>query len=164
MGEPAISDRSMAVTANSMEMQMARSPKTPDTTTKLELPAPTFNLAAVERIVNEAPAEQAQAMAAKPANGKAAQVDMQVIRSFKRAGFGVVKPRIDTKTFNIWLAEGKRPLEGSKSVKVGRLRLFHRSQVRELTPAERAEGRAKDDAAVAANKAKILSIPEAQPQ
>ena len=143
---------------------MVRSSKTPDTTTKLELPAPTFNLADVERIVNEAPAKQAQAMAAKPANGKAAQLDMQVIRSFKRGGFGVVKPRIDTKTFNVWLAEGKRPLEGSKSVKVGGLRLFHRSQVRELTPAERAQGQAKDDEAVSANKAKIVSITEAHPQ
>jgi hypothetical protein len=137
--------------------------RTPDTKpAQAETRQPTFSLEELNKLIAEATAKakaelmgEMQAMQAKPANGKAAQVDMQVVRSFKRAGFGVVKPRIDTKTFNIWLAEGKRPLEGSKSVKVGGLRLFHRSQLRELTIEENAALQAEKAERLAAAKQTI---------
>jgi hypothetical protein len=136
-------------------------PTTKPITTKPELPAPTFNLADVERIVNEALAKQAEALAAKPpANGKSdssARNVMATIRAFKKAGFGIVTPNVDVLTFNRWIAQGYRPMEGSKSVKVANLRLFCRQQVRALTAAEKAETQAKADEAVDANKAKIDS-------
>jgi hypothetical protein len=159
---------------------MARSPKTPDTTTKLatpkaEVPANppvTFSLEAVEKIVAEALAKQAEAMAAaKPAaatmNGRSAKSlenEIKTRKAFAKAGFGKVEPHEDVKTFNLWLAAGYRPVEGSKSLKINNLRLFHRSQVRPLTSEEKQAKQAELDAAVARNKAKIVSITEAHPQ
>jgi hypothetical protein len=63
------------------------------------------------------------------ANEKAA------VKAFKKLGI-TAQPRVDTFTFNLWLAKGFRPIEGSKSVRVANLRLFHESQVRPLTAAE----------------------------
>jgi len=80
--------------------------------------------------------------------------EIAVVRAFKKAGFGNVKPHVDVKTFNRWMAEGMRPVEGSKSLKVKNLRLFHVSQVRVLTVEERTEAQAKSDAAVAEYDAK----------
>jgi hypothetical protein len=152
-----------------MELHMATTRK-PTEPTKPELPAPTFSLEQLNKLVAEGIAKamaerDAEQAAAKPANSKAAQVDMQVIRSFKRAGFGVVKPRIDTKTFNIWLAEGMRPLEGSKAIKAGGLRLFHRSQCRAITEAEKAERLAQAKSAIDRHVgAAVIPITGANPQ
>ena len=90
--------------------------------------------------------------AGMPLDGKSERSiknEIAVVRAFKKAGFGNVKPHIDVKTFNRWMAEGMRPVEGSKSLKVKNLRLFHVSQVRLLTSEEKAEAQAKSDAAVA---------------
>jgi hypothetical protein len=156
---------------------MARSPKTPDTnakptTPKAEVPANppvTFSLEAVDKIVAEALAKQAEAMAAaKPAvakgkSSKSAQNEWKTIRAFKKLGV-TAKPRIDTFTFNIWLSKGFRPKEGSKSVRVNNLRLFHISQCRQLTADELQAIKAEKDKMVAANKRKIVAITEAHPQ
>jgi len=57
-----------------------------------------------------------------------------------------------------------RPKEGEHSVPVANLRLFHRSQCRELTAEEKAGFKTKNDERVAAAKAKIVSITEAGAQ
>jgi hypothetical protein len=67
--------------------------------------------------------------------GKKDQIEALTIRAFKKAGFGSVTPRIDVKTFRLWLKEGFRPVAGTRSVRVGSLRLFHRSQVQRLAEA-----------------------------
>src|SRR5260221_14287482 len=93
--------------------------------------------AMVEKYKAEAEAATKAMSNAKPAaNGKTpkqVQSEIQVLRAFKKAGFGTVTPHINVKTFNRWIAEGRRPTEGSKSVKAGGLRLFHLSQTRELS-------------------------------
>jgi hypothetical protein len=66
----------------------------------------------------------------------ATSIDLKVIRTLLKAGFGTVTPRIDVKTFRLWSKEGFRPIAGTRSLRVGSLRLFHRSQVKALTADE----------------------------
>lgn len=65
--------------------------------------------------------------------------ELAIRRAFKRAGFGEVKPRIDTKTYNLWIADGFEVKPGEHAVRVKQLRLFHRSQVEAISPQERAK-------------------------
>jgi len=88
--------------------------------------------------------------------------EIAVVRAFKKAGFGDVKPHIDVKTFNRWMADGMRPIEGSKSLKVKNLRLFHVKQVRALTAEEKQEAQAKSDAAIAEYDQSQPAAPERQ--
>lgn len=57
------------------------------------------------------------------------KMDILVVKAFRRAGFGEVRPRMDTKTYNKWLAEGFRVKPGERAVRVKQFRLFARSQV-----------------------------------
>jgi hypothetical protein len=66
------------------------------------------------------------------------------------------------------MAVGLRPVEGSKSVRVGNLRLFHKSQYRVVTADETAKNAEQQAAAVArldkaAKTAKVVPI-NANPQ
>ncbi len=116
----------------------------------------TFTPAKLQAVIAEA---VAIAMGQKKADGKAAaqagkserslKNEIAVVKAFKKAGFGDVTPHKDVKTFNRWVAEGLRPIEGSKSLKIKNLRLFHRTQCRTITLEERAELKAQSDAAVA---------------
>jgi hypothetical protein len=120
----------------------------------------TFTPAALKAVIAEA---VALAMAGKKADGKAAaqagkserslKNEIAVVKAFKKAGFGDVRPHIDVKTFNRWVAEGLRPIEGSKSLKIKNLRLFHRTQCRAITLEEKAALQAQSDAAVARHDA-----------
>ena len=56
-------------------------------------------------------------------------------------------------TFNRWMAKGYRPMEGSKSLKIRNLRLFHKTQVRSITSEERAALEAQSEAAIARQNA-----------
>ena len=47
--------------------------------------------------------------------------------------------KVDVLTFNKWIDQGLRPKEGEHAAKVANLRLFDRSQCRELTKEEKAE-------------------------
>jgi len=73
-------------------------------------------------------AELMQVMASgKPAtNGKSEKSirnEIAVVKAFKKAGFGDVKPHVDVKTFNKrMLDDGLRPAEGSMSIRVAHLR------------------------------------------
>jgi hypothetical protein len=142
---------------------MARTPKTTTEAPKAEIPANppvTFNLQdpALQAIIAQA---VAVAMAAKEAEKPAGKSDQSTkneiaaMKAFKKRGFGIIKPHIDTKTFNKWVAEGLRPKEGEHAVPVANLRLFHRSQCRPLSKEEAAGFKAKADERVVANKQKI---------
>jgi hypothetical protein len=116
-------------------------------------------------------AELMQVIAAgKPATSgkseKSIRNEIAVVRAFKKAGFGDVKPHVDVKTFNKWmLDDGLRPAEGSKSIRVAHLRLFHRSQCRPVTAEEKAATQQQSDAAVARHTGKVIPInAEANPQ
>ena len=123
--------------------------------------------------INEALAKQRDAFLlamkdqqqAKPAaNGKpskSAENEAKTIKAFAKAGFGKVTPRVDVKTFNLWRADGLRPKEGSKSLKINNLRLFHRSQLRPMTAAElKAE---KEQPAAAAKRQTKANVTELHP-
>jgi hypothetical protein len=147
---------------------MARITKTPETTKPTTVAAkPTAN-PPVTFDVND-PAFQAivaQAVAARLAvieaeepaktagkGERSMQNEFAVVKAFKRAGFGSVKPHEDVKTFNKWVAAGFRPKEGTKSLKIKNLRLFHKSQVRPITAAEKAELAKANEAAAARHAA-----------
>ena len=65
-----------------------------------------------------------------------AKIDRMVTKAFAAKGITDAIPRINVKTFNKWVAEGRRPKEGEKSVRVRQFRLFHLSQTRALTKEE----------------------------
>ena len=71
---------------------------------------------------------------ADPKQDRAMRTDIAVVRAFKKAGYGEVKPRIEVRTYNRWLAEGLKVRVGEKSIKVGSLRLFHVSQCEAYVP------------------------------
>ena len=75
--------------------------------------------------------------------------EIATAQAFKKAGYGVVKPREDVRSFRLWALAGYRPKEGTKAVKVGQFRLFHQSQVRKLTSEEKAATKEQQQAAVA---------------
>jgi hypothetical protein len=143
---------------------MARSPSKPtDTnTTQAASPAASITPEALQAMfdsVKELKATvaryQAEAEAvikaekAPAATTKSASNDLAAVRAFKKAGFGVLTPRAQIKTFNRWVEAGFRPIEGSKAVKVANLRLFCQAQCRPITSADKkalAEQKAKFEA------------------
>jgi hypothetical protein len=155
---------------------MVRTPKAPDTTkpaaeaakpaasppVTFDLNDPTLQAMLAQAVAVALAAQKAelvQAMpAAKPAtNGgksdRSLKNEIAVVKAFKKAGYGVVVPHVDVMTFNRWMARGKRPMEGSKSLSIKNLRLFHKSQVRDINLEEKAELQAQRDAAVARHQA-----------
>jgi hypothetical protein len=49
-------------------------------------------------------------------------------KAFAKAGYKDAQPRVNIKTYNLWLAEGRKVKEGEHAVRVKQLRLFHISQ------------------------------------
>jgi len=120
---------------------------------------------AVAQATSALRAEMQTALAAKPSatiNGKSdvsAKNDLAVLRTFKRQGFTDIQPRKNVLTFNRWRDLGRRPVEGSKSLKVNGLRLFHITQTRELTKAELAAPKDQPKAAAKPSKGtKVVPI------
>lgn len=139
-----------------------------------KLPSVTFTKAALAQVIAEA---VALAMAGKKADNKAAnaegkterslQNEVRTAKAFKKAGFADAVPHVNVKTFNRWMAEGRRPIEGTKSIKVANLRLFHVSQTRAITIEEREAMQAQSDAAVARHaeeqtESNVTNITDAQ--
>jgi hypothetical protein len=123
--------------------------------------------AVIAQAVAEATAKLREEMQiAKPAAGKSDQSAKNAWaaqKAFVKAGYKDVRPNETIKTYNRWLAEGRKVKEGEHAVKVKNLRLFHVSQT-ELASAEAvAANKAKIDGAVA-RKAKVIPIGEAHPQ
>lgn len=69
---------------------------------------------------------------------RSVQNEIAAVKAFKKAGFGDVKPREDVKTYNRWLADGRKVKPGEKAIKVKNLRLFHITQTEAVTPEEKA--------------------------
>lgn len=110
-------------------------------------PAVTFSPEALQAVIAQAVAIALAAQRdAKPAaNGvvnakseRSLKNEIAVVKAFKKAGFGNVKPHVDVMTFKRWVAAGFRPIEGSKSLKIKNLRLFHKTQCRPITLEEKA--------------------------
>jgi hypothetical protein len=161
-------------------MFMTRPTKTPTPETskpaQTEPRQPTFSPEALAALINEvtasrklmaeAMAEIAELKSAKTpaANGKSsksAENEAKTIKAFAKAGFGKVAPRVDVKTFNLWKADGLRPKEGTRSIKINNLRLFHRSQLRPMTAAElKAE---KEQPVAAAKRQAKANVTELHP-
>jgi len=133
-------------------------------------------LAAIKASMVESNKRKLDATAGKPAptmsvagkTDKAIANEILTVKLFKKQGFSNVVPHVNVKTFNRWMAEGRRPIEGSKSIKVNNLRLFHVTQTREVTAAEKKANAAQQAAAVArhdkaAKTAKVVPI-NANPQ
>ena len=152
------------------ECIMAR--KTPDEpTTNNEVRQVSFTPEALQSVIAQA---VALALASQKAAPQAVARDGQTVRSmqnhvktikaFKRAGFADAVPHVNVKTFNRWMAEGRRPVEGCHSIKVANLRLFHLSQTRAITIEEREAMQAQSDAAVARHEGKVVPIGTGAPQ
>jgi hypothetical protein len=135
-------------------------------------PAPTLTPQALSALLAEVAALKAQVAAATETKASAindrsstsAQNELAVIKAFKAKSFGVVIPRVDVLTFNRWVAKGFRPIEGSKSLKIKNLRLFHKSQVRPISQEERQTLAAQSQAAVERHSAKARNIHKLNPQ
>jgi hypothetical protein len=127
----------------------------------------TFSPEEMSKIISDLQAELARplikAVPVKAANNKAAENEWKTVKAFKKT-YGTVTPHVDVLTFNKWVAQGLRPMEGEHATKVGALRLFHKSQTRPLTKEEAGEFAKKFAERAAADKAKIVSITEARAQ
>jgi hypothetical protein len=111
--------------------------------------------------------QQAKQAPAKAATGKSEVStlnDAKVLKVFKKAGFKDVRPRENVLTFNRWIAEGRRPTEGSKSLAVNNLRLFHISQTRPLTKDDTAKMKDQKAAHEARKGSKVTQLHPANPQ
>lgn len=121
-----------------------------------------FTPEALKAVLDGAIAEALAAAGVSPKAGKAPantlvdgktegqlKLDVLVCKTFKKAGFGEVKPRQDVRTYNRWLSEGWRVRPGEKALKIRQFRLFHKSQVEFVGLPDKAEQRAEGETAVA---------------
>ncbi len=121
-------------------------------TVPIAQPPVTFSPAELQAVIAAAIAEHEAAKAQRAKASTSDKYTALTISAFKRAGFKPedIKPRENTLTFNKWLEKGYRPKEGERAIAVKGLRLFHASQVRELT--------AQDGDMVAAKAAKGVPV------
>ena len=157
---------------------MARSPKTPEAS-----PEVTFSPQALQALLEEVTAgrkliaesmaelkelkakvDQPAKMSVAGKSERSIKNEIAVVRAFKAKGFGNVTPHVDVKTFKKWMLDGLRPMEGSKSLRVGNLRLFHKSHLRPLTMEEKQAAKAQSEAAIARHTAKVIPMSDASPQ
>jgi len=136
-------------------------------------PPVTFSVEEMNKAVAAAVAEALEKQKTKidaavtAMNGKSdgsVKAEIQCVRAFKRAGFGIVRPHEDVRTFNKWALDGYRPKEGTKAVKVGAFRLFHRSQLRKLTAEEKTKLAEDNAAAIARYASRATVVPLNNPQ
>jgi len=96
---------------------------------------------------------------------RAIKNEIQTVRIFHRAGFKDAKPHVNVLTYRKWLEKGRRPLEGSKALRVSNLRLWHVSQTRPITTEELKATKDQQQAAIKRHGAKVIPIGgEAHPQ
>jgi hypothetical protein len=102
-----------------------------------EVRAPSFSLDDPAFVAIVEAAVKARLAASQPEpKAKVLDYDKLTVAAFRKAGFGEVKPRVDAKTYNLWLADGYRVKPGETAVRVKQLRLFARSQVEPMSKAE----------------------------
>jgi len=97
------------------------------------------------------------------AETKSADMEGLTVKAFKRAGYGEVTPRVDTKTYNLWVEAGRRVKPGEHAIKVKQLRLFHVSQTEEISKQEQAaileKKAAKTDSGTASKLPQVTPFP-----
>jgi len=126
---------------------------------KQEIRNVTFSPEQLQAVIAQAIAEHEAAKAAQAKSDTSADMEKLTVRAFARAGYKSATPRVDTRTYNLWLAEGRRVKEGEKSVRVKSLRLFHRDQTEEMTAAEKKAALADLEAKRAGKSADRLPMP-----
>jgi hypothetical protein len=165
-----ISRNKPAATAKTPETKPATQAVNPPVTFDLNDPA--FQAIVTQAVTARLAAIEAEEPAKMSIAGKSEasiKNEIQTVRAFRRIGISDAKPHVNIFTFNKWASQGFRPIEGSKSVKVANLRLFHVSQVRKLTEEERGTMQAQSAAAVARNEkpkgnGKAASVHQLKPQ
>jgi hypothetical protein len=143
---------------------MVRKIKAPETTqapAAAEVREPTFSLEQLNAIVAQAVAEALTKRKSETKSDQSAKNEWQAVKAFKKAGFADVQPHVNVMTYNRWIEQGRKVKQGEHAVRVKQLRLFHISQTEPITAKEKAELQERKDAAVTAQKAKIVSITEA---
>jgi hypothetical protein len=138
--------------------------------------AMSFTPAALKAVLDNAIAEALAAAGVSPKAGKQGSVpkntivdgrteqqlkiDIMVVKAFKKAGFGDVKPREDVQTYNRWLANGFKVKPGERATKIKQFRLFHKSQVEfvGIPPKEEAPTKAEVEGFIADQKAKAETL------
>jgi hypothetical protein len=105
-------------------------------------PVPSLTVEALKQLIGEVMAEQGK-------KARTDDIEIATVRAFKRNGYGEVKPHQDVKTYNRWIAAGRRVRPGEQSVKVRQRRLFHISQTEEISEAEKAAFLAQKEARTA---------------
>ena len=102
------------------------------------LPTVSLTQEALKEVLRQAIEEHEQQKAAKVQAERSDEMDALTVKTFKRAGFKDVEllPRQDILTFNLWIRNGMRRMEGKKAIHVKNLRLFHISQCRPMTEAD----------------------------
>lgn len=119
-----------------------------------------FSASELKAVLDAAIAEALAAHNARPApsnrlvDGRTEQqlkIDIMVVKAFKRAGYGEVKPREDVQTYNRWAAAGYLVKKGERATRVRQFRLFHKTQVEFVGLPSKVDQQAEADAATAAN-------------
>jgi hypothetical protein len=106
----------------------------------------------------------ATAMAAKAAeipatrSEKSQQLEFLTLKNFKKAGYKDVKPRENVKTYNLWIAAGRKVKPGEHAVAVRNLRLFFISQTEPISAEEQAAILAKAKAKADRPKATVTPL------
>ncbi len=118
-------------------------------TTQAPVAHPTFTPEALQRVIAEAIAAHEASKAQKAKADTSTEMERLAVKAFRRAGFGEVKPRVDTLTYGKWVEQGFKAKAGEHAIKVRNLRLFHRSQVEPISKQEQAEYLAKREAKTA---------------
>jgi hypothetical protein len=67
------------------------------------------------------------------------EMETATVKAFRRAGYKPedIKPRENIKTYNLWIAEGRRVRQGESSIRVRTLRLFHIDQTSAMNEVEK---------------------------
>jgi hypothetical protein len=130
---------------------------------------PTFSLEMLRQIVATPEARELFTAMMREAGHSAKAVDTTeamdkaCVAAFKRAGYKAedIRPRETIKTYNLWIADGRKVRQGESSVRVKHLRLFHISQTQPLNAVEKKQALA----ALAEKRAKRTSdvLPKPSP-
>ena len=123
-------------------------------------PPVTFTHEQLKAVIAQAIAEHEIAKAQKAKADNSDKYTALTISAFKRRGFTDIRPREIVKTYNLWIAEGRKVKEAEKSVPVKGLRLFHISQTEPISEKEKAEFLAKRAAKTSDKLPPVTPLPE----
>ena len=91
------------------------------------------------------------------------QMNNLTVKAFRKAGYNDIQPRVNIKTYSLWMKEGRKVKAGEKSIAVKSLRLFHIDQTEPVSKPEQAEYLARLEAKYSAAKLPVVSAVSVQP-